>query len=247
MNWLLEDYGIATTLRVWAGVLAVCSKPLMFSLKPRLPPPGTPRQYSFKFHRTSTYWLLQVANIVQSLGYFLPGIYLPSFARSLGLSVSTGTVLVALINATGVCSAVSIGWLVDKYDIVAIITISTLGSSISVFLFWGFASTLPQLCIFCCIYGLFAGGFTSTYTGMIKELKKQDERTDTGLLVGMLSAGRGIGAVLSGPLSEKLVEAAPTDRATQGYGSGYNNLIIFTGVTGAVGSLTYVAKKMEWI
>lgn len=101
-----------------------------------------------------------------------------------------------------------------------VILISTIGATTSVFL-WGFATSVPLLCIFSLFYGLFAGDFTSTYIGSIQEVKRVGDRAEAGLVFGFLAAGRGIGSVVSGPLSEALLSERPwLGDAMLGYGTG---------------------------
>lgn len=186
--------------------------------------------------------------IGESLGYFIPGIYLPTFARSLGLSPAIGTLLVALVNASGVVSTIGMGMLVDRFHVTTVALLCSVGASISVFLFWGLSGALPLLCVFSLCYGFFAGGFVSTIAGVVKLVKQGDEETDVGLLLGVISAARGIGAVVSGPLSEVLVRGRPWEGDVElGYGSAYGSLIVFTGVTATMGGVGFVGRKMGWV
>ena len=186
--------------------------------------------------------------IIESLGYFIPSLYLPTFARSLGLSPSIGTLLVALVNASGVVSTVLGGLLVDRVHVTTVIALSTVGTMVAVFLFWGLSTALPLLCIFSILYGFFAGGFVSTIGGVVKVVKQRDERADVGTLLGLLSAGRGIGAVVSGPLSEALLNGNPWQGQTgSAYGSGFGSLIVFTGVTATVGGVSFLGKRLGWV
>ena len=146
------------------------------------------------------------------------------------------------------CLEILLGTLIDRMHVTSVILISTIGATLSVFLFWGLAASLPLLCIFSLIYGLFAGGFTSTYTGIIREVQKRDRRTEAGLVLGLLSAGRGIGSVLSGPLSEALLRDKPwTGEAALGYGTGYGGLIVFTGVSATLGGVSWIGRRVGWI
>lgn len=237
-------------LRAWAAAVMVLSLPLVYLLRPRLPisPASQSPRLDFSFLSTSTFWLLQIGNIIEGLGYFIPSVYLPIFARSLGLNPSVGTVLLSLINTSSVLSAIIVGLLIDRFHVTSVIILSTIGSVMAVFLFWGLSSSLPLLCIFAFAYGLFAGGFSSTYTGVIKEIKKREESADVGVLIGLLSAGRGIGAVVSGPLSEFLLNSRPSQGTTSlGYGSSYGSLIVFTGITAAVGGLSFFGRILGWM
>ncbi len=250
MNWGLNEYSFSTMLRVWAVVLFLLVGPLLYYIKPRLPvsPTSHTRQLHWGFLRTSTFWILQAGNILESLGFFIPNIYLPSYARTLGLSSISGTVTVSLFNATSVFSAVILGFLSDRLHITTVILISTLGATTSVFLLWGFSTSLPLLCIFSLAYGLFAGGFSTTYTGSIKEVKRADDRAEAGLIFGVLAAGRGIGSVVSGPLSEALLSERPwVGDAVLGYGTGYGALIVFTGVSAMLGGMSWVGRRVGWV
>jgi hypothetical protein len=80
------------------------------------------------------FWLLQAGNIIDSLGFFIPAIYLPTYARSLGFSNVIGIIVVSLLISTSAIGAVTIGFLVDRLDVTTVILISSLGATASVFL-----------------------------------------------------------------------------------------------------------------
>jgi MFS family permease len=192
--------------------------------------------------------MLETGLIVESLGYFMPGIYLPVFARALGLGAWTGPLLVALANAAGVVSTVVMGMLCDRMHVTTVVLLCSAGAAAAVLGCWGLATALPLLCVFSVMYGFFAGGFVSTNAGMIKLVRLRDEATDVGTLIGVISAGRGIGAVVSGPLSELLLrEHSWEGVAAFGYGSRYGALILFTGITAAVGGVSFLGKKLGWM
>jgi MFS family permease len=183
---------------------------------------------------------------MEILGYFIPSIYLPTFARSLGLSSSMGTLLIALVNAASALSTIIVGMLIDRFHVTTVILLSTVGVTVSVFLFWGFSDALPLLVVFSILYGFFAGGFVSTNAGVIKKVKTLDETTDVGTLIGLLSAGRGLGPLVSDPLSEALLHKPRPGKASLGYGSGYGGLIVFTGIAAAMGGVSFLGKRLGW-
>jgi MFS family permease len=186
--------------------------------------------------------------VVESLGYFLPSIYLPTFAAHLGLSPATGSLLVALLNGAAVFATIIMGMLIDRFHVTTVILLSTIGATLSVFLLWGLSTALPLLVVFSIMYGFFAGGFVSTNAGIIKLVKRYDQSADVGMMLGVTSAGRGVGSVLSGPLSEALLKGGGwRDKAGAGYGSGFGELIVFTGITAAVGGMSFFGKRLGWI
>ena len=250
MNWGLGRYGHRTMLRAWAITVVILSAPLLYYVKPRIPLSGSsrPRRLDMSFVRTSTFWTLQAGNILESLGFFIPNIWLPTYARSIGLSSLAGTMTVIMFNTTSILSQVLLGSLTDRMHVTDVILVSTIGAALSVFLFWGLAASLPLLCIFSLVYGLFAGGFTSTWTGVIREVQTRERGAEAGLVFGLLAAGRGIGSVLSGPLSEALLKDKPwMGEGELGYGTGYGGLIVFTGVSATLGGVSWIGRRVGWL
>ena len=250
MGWGLERYGFRTMLRAWGIAMVILAGPLLRYVKPRIPlsAQSQVRRFDISFLRTSTFWILEAGNVLQGLGFFVPNIYLPTYASSLGLSSISGTLLVSLFNTTSVFGAVILGTLIDRLHVTTVILISTIGASLSVFLLWGFATSLPLLCVFSLVYGLFAGGFTTTYTGIIHEVRKVEPSADVGLLFGLLAFGRGIGAVVCGPLSEAMIGNQPWQgQAALGYGSGFGVLIVYTGITAILSGTGYMGRRLGWV
>ena len=215
--------------------------PLLYFLRPRTPLSQlvAVRRIDLGFLRLSSFWMLQIGNVLQSLGYFLPSAYLSSYAvEEIGLSSIMGTLLTAILNATSVPGSIIIGTLNDHCPVSNVILFSTIGSSLAVFLFWGFSSQMGLITIFAITYGFFGGGFSSTWSGIVIELKAESPALDTGLVFGLLAGGRGIGNVISGPLSAVLFTNNDWLRngKSWGYNTEYGPMIIFTGVTALLGS-----------
>lgn len=251
MEQLLGRYGFRTTLRAFAVALFILTAPLVYFVKPRVPVESNrprPPPPSLKFIFTPTFALFQLCNTVEALGFFLPSLYLPSYADSLGASSSLQALTVILFNVASVGGCVLMGAIVDKVDVTTCILISTAGSTIGVFLIWGFSMSLAPLYVFCIVYGLFAGSYTSTWPGIMREVVQKKPSAESSIVFACLAAGRGIGNVVSGPLSESLVKGLPWKGVpSYGYGSGYGTLIVFTGVTGIVGGGSYLAKRLNWL
>ncbi|KAL3425890.1 major facilitator superfamily transporter [Phlyctema vagabunda] len=250
LNALLGRYGFRTTLRMWTIIHMILSLPLIYFLRPRLPISAVSQNppYGLNFLRMSSFWLLQTGLVIESLGYFVPSIYLPTFARSLGLSKSIGALLLALVNGSAVFSTVIMGMLIDRFHVTTVILLSTVGATTSVLVFWGCSTALPMLCIFSILYEFFAGGFVSTNAGIIKLIKHLDGRTDVGMLLGLLSAARGVGVLASGPMSAAMLIGMPWQgEAGLAYGSGYGSIIVFTGVTAAAGGIGYLTERLDWM
>lgn len=206
--------------------------------------------------------MLQTGNIIQSFGYFLPTTFLPSYStRTVGLSQNTGTMLVSLFNATSVFGGIALGALCDRFSVTNIMLLSSVGSALSVLLFWGMASSsssadssqtaIALLAIFSITYGFFAGGFSSTWSGVITQIKRDSSPSlDTGLVFGLLAGGRGIGNVISGPLSTVLLKSGSLGassglRGNTGYETQYGTLILFTGITAFFGAWSWMWRYIS--
>ncbi|KZM23686.1 transmembrane transport [Ascochyta rabiei] len=201
LQFLLNRYGFRTTLRIWALVLFAATAPLTLFLKPRLPVAQTTshRSFNLSFLKNKTFLILQLGNILEGFGYFVPSIYLPTYAKSLGASNSVSALTLILINIAAVFGCVAMGGIVDRWHISTCILVSTIGSTLSVFLLWGFSTSLPLLLVFCVVYGLFAGSYSTTYPGVMKAVDKSHQGVDLTMVFAVLAAGRGIGNVACGP------------------------------------------------
>lgn len=229
-------------------------------MKPRIPVSrsSAARRLDLSFLRLATFWMLQVGNIIQSFGYFLPSTYLPSYSTAtIGLPVTMGTMLVSLFNATSIFGGIALGMLCDRFAVTNILLLSSIGSALSVFLFWGMAGNetshtgIALLTLFSISYGFFAGGFSSTWSGVITQIKHDSSPSlETGLVFGLLAGGRGIGNVVSGPLSTLLLRHGSVSDPngsdiTTGYDTKYGTLIIFTGITAFLGAWSWMWRYIS--
>lgn len=248
LEWLLHSYGFRTTLRVCALSCVALNFPILFFFRPRLPQSqvNLPFKFDLSFWTCSNFLILQSGNIFQSLGYFLPAIYLPTFARSLGANTVESTVTIILLNLAAFVGSLAMGVAVDKYNIVNCLLVTAIGSATGVFLLWGLSTSLVPLYIFSIVYGAFAGCQASTWSAIIRDTKEKRVSTDSGMIFAFLSAGKGVGNLVSGPLSEALLHAGKI-QAGFAYGSGYGALIIFTGATALLSGWSYGAKRLGWM
>lgn len=66
---------------------------------------------------------------------------------------------------------------------------------------------------------------------------------DPVMVIGHLLLVRGVGNIISGPLSGALLRGMPWQgQATAGYGSGYGRLIMYSGLTGLVSGINVLWK-----
>ncbi|CAK7266972.1 hypothetical protein SEPCBS119000_002300 [Sporothrix epigloea] len=209
---------------------------------------------SLVFMRRPLFWMLMIGNIIQSLGYQMPNTYLSAYATSLGLEQSTalatyaGPLLLALFSVASVPGTMFLGMLGDRLPATTVVLISSAGSAVSVFALWYVSdlasfhgNPLAILIVFALAYGFFAGGFSSTWSAVLHDMKKRDETANTSLVFGMLMGGRGLGFVLSGPISGALLatagsQAADAPSKTSVVVGEYAPIILCTGITAILGA-----------
>jgi MFS family permease len=243
LETLLSNFGFQTATRIWATVLFVCSVSVAFFVKPRLPYDsrmGT-MGLNMRFLTSKVFVVHQTANVVQATGAFLPGIYLPTYARmAFGASTVLSALTVILLNLATTVGMVIMGFLSDKLQVTTCMFISASGAAASVLVIWGLAPSLPVLYVFCVVYGLFAGSWASIWPGIMRQISQSGE-TDPVMVQGHLCVGRGFGNIMSGPLSNRLIKGMPWQgKAPAGHGSGFGVLILFTGVTALLSGTNFL-------
>jgi MFS family permease len=199
------------------------------------------------FWKTPCFTIAQIGNVIESLGFFIPSIYLPSYAKLLGAGSFLSILPVILLNGAACIGCVAIGALVGRLHFSICVLISTVGTTISVFCLWGFSGSLATLYTFSVMYGLFAGCWASTWTGVMRDVQKKKENAEPGMIFAYLAAGKGIGNIASGPLSEVLMRTTSWKSVGMGYESEYGTLIVFTGISAFCGGCSFVARRMGWL
>ena len=268
MEWLLRTWGFRATFRIWAVACVVMTIPAFLFLK-RHPSSANataagPR-YSLGFLKSPAFWILSVGNLIQCLGYFMPLLYLPckfralrlsrtlgmftnsrllAFAVAQGWSPLTGTIAISVCNGANIIGATFVGWLVDHYHVTTALNFCTVGTVFAVFLFWSFSVYQPVLYIFAITYGIFSGGFIATWAGCSNPIRR-NYPVETSMIISLFTAGKGLGSIISGPLSGALVMSDRwKNHVGFAYGSGYGYLILFSGITASFASLGWFGKKL---
>lgn len=247
LSWTLEKYGFRISLRIWAVVNLALIFPAMLYLKPRLPHSMVVRAHRPRvgFAVRPLFLAFQFGSIIESIGYFLPGIYLPSYVRSLGMSSTVATTSVALLNVGTFLGCVACGYLVDRWRIGNVILLLTAGATLAVALLWGFGNSAALILVFALLYGVFAGSYTTTWPGVVKEVLSKDQTAEANTIFCLLVAGRGIGNIVSGPLSQALLHGSSlTKDFAYGYGSMYGTLIVFAASTTFLGGLGPICRRI---
>lgn len=106
-----------------------------------------------------------------------------------------------------------------------------------------------MLYIFAILWGIFGGGFNATWPGCAREMRRLEPtgNVNTGIVIGMMAAGKGIGGVVSGPLSEKLLSINWHSHAGFAYGTPYSSLITCCGIIAAFGGAACLGRLFKLV
>lgn len=236
----LDRFGWRTTLRAFAVFFFVLTLPVLPLLHARVPLHGHSRRPFSMRH----YWTLFTqprfhayswSNVFQGLGFFMPELFLPTYASSLGYGQTIGALMIALLSASQFLGQVVFGYLSDRkksegrdgslLSIHTLMFVSSFVAGVAVLTLWGLAKSLAPLVLFALVYGFFASAFVVLYARMGTALT--EDSTAVLASYGMFSAQKGLGNILEGPLSSALWQTRTT---SAGFGLGaYSGLIWFTG------------------
>lgn len=242
-------------MKAWAVIMIILVGPFLPFVKPRIRASGAqgprPQPMSFKFLLSRSFVVFQGINLLQSLGYYAPSLYLPTYARMIAGESGTGTTIpVIVMNAGMVIGMLLTGILIDRWHVTSVLFLTAACSAFGVFVVWGLSVSITPLCIFAFLYGIFASSSSATWPGIAQSVRKSDETAPTGIIMGILAAGRGIGSIACGPISQALVEGVwpwTGYASAMGYGTKFGALIIFTGITVCFGTLGVGARRLGFV
>ncbi|KAH7922395.1 MFS general substrate transporter [Leucogyrophana mollusca] len=245
---LLVKFGPSKCLRILSIALAAILLPFLPFVKGRLPVsrggPEVPGQTRSELNNVS-FWFILVANTVHGLGFFVPFIWLPTFANALGAGPTESSLSLALLNGSVAISGVCFGVLADKMNPWTLALCSATLATLATFLLWGVVSTtLGGMIAFGVVYGLFGGGWTSLWTSFIQPIAAEDPALANSLF-GYLLLSRGLGNILSTPISTALFVGSASSSSVDHHvrtgfdvgGGQFEKVIIYTGACLAVGAL----------
>ena len=239
IDFLLKKYGYEWTLRILCIVSVVVTGPCLFFIKGRLPSaeidPSPTIDWSFL--KRPLFYFYSMSNIFQSFGWFIPLMFLPTYASDLALSEEMGALLISLISLASIGSCLLLGHLSDGHVSVNLLAfISSFVIACAVFIFWGFARTLAFLIALSIIFSSFGAGWEVLWARMSTSVTNNPGAIMTSF--GILSCQRGVANVLAGVISPYLTTGAIIEYE---YGmSKYMPLVLFTGGALLLSALTII-------
>ncbi|KAI9615102.1 hypothetical protein H4Q26_011641 [Puccinia striiformis f. sp. tritici PST-130] len=157
-------------------------------------------------------------SLLQSLSFFVPTLYMPTYATSIG---SPGGIVLGLFAGSSIIGQIVTGGLSDHYDLSWIIGVTSVASSVSIFVLWGHSEGFAMLAAFAIVYGISAGGFSCLWQRFAMIIAPSE--ANSGSLVVYFATSRGIANVLTGPIAGALLQNSPSTKA------GYKSLVYYSG------------------
>ncbi|GKT95441.1 LOW QUALITY PROTEIN: MFS monocarboxylate transporter [Colletotrichum tofieldiae] len=209
---LLSKYGYRTTLQAMAVTQFITLLPMIPLLKARLPASrgGVLRKGDFKFLGEPLFYCFALMNFLEALGYYIPSLFLPTYATSLGFSGTMGALILAANNLATIFGQLALGYITDRVNNVLILAFtSSFVAAAASFTIWGYATSLAPLLSFSLLFGLATGGYSCLWNKFGSALSE-----DPGHIYSFMAFGKGVGNILTGPISSPLVKGS----VESGYG-----------------------------
>ncbi|KAL1740091.1 major facilitator superfamily domain-containing protein [Schizophyllum fasciatum] len=225
---LIARCGIPTTLRILAGATFGLLLPFLPFVRGRRAPDRA------AWWRRPEFLLLLATNTLQAFGYFVPLLWLPTFAGELDLSAGKASLTLTLLNATSAIGRLGTGVLSDRCDPWGLALGMLVLSALSALVLWGVLSvSFAGVLAFSAVYGVVSAGWATLWTGFIRPIAKDDPNLST-TLFGWLLLTRGLGNILSTPISTALKGegaggVAGLDLGFRVGGGKYESMIVYTG------------------
>ena len=203
-----QRVGIAWTFRIQGLMTIVSGLPAAWMLTERVPLRNVPF-VDLSMFRSLPYISVFAAGAIGCFALFVPPYYLPLFARSIGLSSSTGAGLVAAFNACNAVGRFVAGPLCDKIGPVNMFLITMLLNGVSMLAIWPVSNTLAPLVIFAILNGVANGSFFTTLPTVVASMFGPGRAA---VAMTMAVTGWTGGYLMGAPIAGYLLQAAGGDQ-----------------------------------
>ncbi|KAI1619213.1 major facilitator superfamily domain-containing protein, partial [Exophiala viscosa] len=232
---MLSKHGMKATFLMFAAICFVITGIAICFLKRR---PSTNYSPSatvpLRYYLRPSFYLFMAANLLQSLAFYLPFIYLASYTTMLDSLTSrgAGAIVLAVANAAQIVGELTFGALSDKVNVHILVALSSLLACLSTFFLWGFADSFGLLIAFALAFGGTASGFLALWP----RIGTLFGESDASMIYSFMSCGRGLGAIVSGPISTALIPDRRADQPALSAQDKFRHVILFVGVCMAISS-----------
>ena len=236
ISLLLRSYGHQTTLRACAIALAILTGPLIPIFRGRLPASrhtGLPN-IDIAFLNRPIFWIYVSAVLIQGIGFFLPQVFLPSYATSISIPSTQAALLLTSMSIAQVLGQFAFGYMSDRNLSVGLLSgICCVAASAASSTFWGLGTSVGLLATFSLVYGFFGFGFGTMRVAMARAVDSDPSAVFA--LYAIFVFLQGVGNVLVGPLSAAMLTGSTV---RESYGARrYAGLVILTSASSLLAAL----------
>lgn len=252
MSHLLDKYGRRTTLVGWGifcGTLISCA---LLYIRPRPQTSDarktTSKDLSYRFLMQPLFLLFVLSNILQAFAQFFPTVYMPSYAADIGASATNGALLLTYYNLANVFIQPTLGWLADNSGVPLPLLLTTILSTFSILIVWGFSFHYWTMVIVAIVFGGLSGGFNVLRPRFATAVVGRQDYEQELLVSGILMSLRGVATIVSGFVGAIVVGETSNMPAKIGMYAlvKWRALILMVGILTAassVGALGFVGAK----
>ncbi|EEH22759.1 hypothetical protein PABG_04970 [Paracoccidioides brasiliensis Pb03] len=169
--------------------------------------------------------------------FLAPFNYLPLMSVSSGMSPDLAQYTLTVTNAGSMFGRVGLGAMSDKlgaFNVMCIVTSFTAASVLGFWLPLSYSPSTTGIFIFGGIYGVASGGFISLVAPCVVSLANS-QLENLGITFGLVCIGLAFGALVGLPAMAAVKDAAASHS--------FEDLIIFTGIILAVGSVCMIVAR----
>lgn len=182
-------------------------------------------------------WVAMIYLTISCLGNFIPLLWMPTYAATVGIRNPDGAGLVSIMNGMSMAGNLLSGFISDLIPAHYATIVYSFIATISVLCLWGFGTTGGILAAFAVVWGITGGAMAGFWARLISVIARDDPAVPQ-IMVSIFISLKGIGAFVAGPISTALLKIGPFHGAAGAYGStDFGALMIFTAVMTFVGAL----------
>ncbi|HTJ08955.1 MAG TPA: MFS transporter [Candidatus Binataceae bacterium] len=152
--------------------------------------------------RTPAFMLLYASSFLCSVPLFVPFVFLPGFARDLGVNAVASAALIGVIGIGSVCGRLGLGALADRLGLVGLYLFCFLLQALS-YAIWLGAHSYLTLVIFALAIGTGYGGYVALAPAVLAQFFGTG---NLGALVGSLYTSNAFGTLIGPPLAGCIID-----------------------------------------
>ncbi len=152
--------------------------------------------------RTPAFMLLYASSFLCSVPLFVPFVFLPAFARDLGVSAVASAALIGVIGIGSVCGRLGLGTLADRLGLIGLYLLCFLLQALS-YAIWLGAHSYLMLVIFALVIGIGYGGYSALAPTVLAQFFGT---SNLGALVGTLYTSNAFGTLIGPPLAGFIID-----------------------------------------